>query len=250
MAGLWAVCSAAEFSGDLRHIEGDVQIDKGNGWITALEGLPVERNDRIRTGGGASCSVDLDDGSVIEIGDGTEAVFDELSITPETHTSQINLLFGRIIASVASLRTTRMRVNMPTAVCAVRGTEFAVEATSMAARCGVFTGAVAVSGTGTGINEVLVNPDEETVVDRGVMPRRPERLKEQMLRNRERMTAIRARVAALHERLKRVPGKQRRIERENVRARFLQMRDRRRTLNEELRQRNDGIKKRARRENR
>lgn len=197
--------------GEIAEIKGKVEILKEGEkfWYIANNGLPLELNDRLKTSKNSSCNIELDDGSLIYVAENTEASINFLEITSEKHNSQIGLWFGKLLAKVSKSKNTKMQVATPIAVCAVRGTEFAVELNDNKTAVGVFEGEVAVNNVSGGQNdEVSVKQDEETSVEKDTKPSRPVKLQEAMQRNKERMLQIRERIKALKEKLARVPPEQ------------------------------------------
>ncbi len=247
--------SAERFSGELNDIKGMVEVLKRSQkkWFKAINGLPVQLYDQIRTGEDSSCVVELDDGSLIFVDANTHTSLRSLEITAEKHDSKLLLMVGRVVASIARKKNTKMKIRTPVSVGAVRGTEFAVATDGKAANIGVFEGQVAVksvtdassdSDEDSPAGEVLVNPDEETSVAQGSTPSMPSPLQELMLRNKERMAQLRGRVQELRERLKRVPPEELQAARSKTLERFRQIKEERQELREKTRQERERIKPR------
>ncbi|HAX61141.1 MAG TPA: hypothetical protein DCX95_01075 [Elusimicrobia bacterium] len=222
-------CYPQDFSGELAEIKGTVEILKEGEteWVSVVSGMPVQLKDRLKTGNNSSCDMELDDGSIIYIGENTEASVEMLELTADKHSSKISLWFGKILANISKSKNTKMEVHSPTAIVAVRGTEFVVESKGEETDVGVFDGEVGVKNTeGETIEEVTVKPDEETSVRKGVRPRPPSRLI-LMQKNKERNLRIRNRVAQLRERLKRVPPEKRAKARQLAYEKFQKLREKR-----------------------
>ncbi|MEW6555726.1 MAG: FecR family protein [Elusimicrobiota bacterium] len=221
--------SAQTFSGEFGEVKGTVEILKEGemDWAPAVEGMPVQLKDKIKTAENSSCNVELDDGSIIFVGENTEAAIDTLEITTEKHDSKVSLWFGKILANISKSKDTKMEVNSPTAIVAVRGTEFAVESSGEKTAVGVFDGEVGVKNTeGTEIEEVNVKPDQETLVERGIRPRPPSRLV-LMQKYKERNARLRKRVQSLKEQLKRHPPEHRLKMRQTAFEKFKKLREKR-----------------------
>ncbi|MHB9154818.1 MAG: FecR family protein, partial [Endomicrobiales bacterium] len=137
--------ASAEFCSELSGIKGTVEVQrKGDAvWSPAAEGMGILPSDRLKTLERSSCNLELDDGSVVFIDENTEASVDVLELTRKKHTSGISLWFGKLLAKVTPSSNTKMRVRTPTMTAAVRGTEFAVEASGEKTAVGVFEGSVA-----------------------------------------------------------------------------------------------------------
>lgn len=218
-SAFFCTLQAEDLAGELNNIKGTVMyLQSGDTeWDTAINGLAIGPNDRIRTKPRSSCDIELDDGSMIHVAANSETSVDRLELKEEEHVSSFKLLFGKVIASISKLKKTKMEIRTPIAVCAVRGTEFAVETSSSDTNVGVFEGQVAVVNPDVAQapgEETLVNPEQETTVEKGINPRIPAALREAMRQNRERMAEMRQRVKALRAKLKRVPSADR------IKARF------------------------------
>lgn len=222
-------CYSNDFSGELGEIKGTVEILKEGEteWVSVVSEMPVQLKDRLKTGNNSSCNMELDDGSVICIGENTEASVEMLELTADKHSSKISLWFGKILANISKSKNTKMEVHSPTAIVAVRGTEFAVESKGDETDVGVFDGEVGVKNTeGETIEEVTVKSDEETSVRKGVRPRPPSRLV-LMQKYKERNARLRKRTQELRERLKRLPPEKRAKARQLAFEKFQKLREKR-----------------------
>jgi len=218
-----------DFSGELGEIKGTVEIlkDGETEWSPAVSEMPVQLKDRLKAAENSSYNLELDDGSVIFIGENTEASVEMLELTKESHNSKISLWFGKIIANISKSKNTKMEVHSPTAIVAVRGTEFAVESNAQKTDVGVFDGEVGVRNTeGETIEEVMVKPDEETSVQKGTRPSPPSRLY-LMQKYKERNARLRKRTQELREQLKRLPPEKRVKARQRAYEKFRKLREKR-----------------------
>ena len=234
------------FYGEIKDIKGQVEIlkEEVKRGKTAVEGMPVQLNDRIKTYANSSCNLEIDDGSIIFIDANTEASVEMLEVTSEKHNSKISLWIGRIIANITKSKKTKMELRAPTAIVAVRGTEFAVETTPDKTEVGVFDGQVGVKNSDEKIpDEVLLNQEEETSVAPHAIPERPKYLSEVMKKNKERNATLRERVKVLKERLRRTTPEKRKIEREQALERFKKLKAKRAEQREELKMKRDALKK-------
>lgn len=222
-------CYSQDFSGELAEIKGTVEILKAGEteWASAVSEMPVQLKDRLKSAEKSSCNLEFDDGSIIYIGENTEASVEMLELTAQSHNSKISLWFGKIIANISKSKNTKMEVRSPTAIVAVRGTEFAVESKDEGTDVGVFAGEVGVKNTeGEAVEEVTVKSDEETTVGKGARPLPPSRLV-LMQKYKERNLRIRNRVAQLRERLKRLPPEKRAKARQLAFEKFQKLREKR-----------------------
>ncbi|MDD5686670.1 MAG: FecR domain-containing protein [Elusimicrobia bacterium] len=247
MASIYAYAEDKQnYPGEVGEVKGVVEILK-NGeteYIPAVEEMPVQLKDRIKTAKNSSCNLELDDGSLIYIGENTEASVDALEIGKEKHNSKISLWLGKIIANIAKLKNTKMEVHSLTSVVAVRGTEFAVEAAADKTDVGVFEGEVAVkSGNDSIKEEVSVKPDEQTTVLKDQNPSRPYKLTEVMERYKERNKVLKGRLEILRERLKKESPERRTKMRQLAMGRFQKMKERRSEQMKQLKMKRQGLRR-------
>jgi len=269
-----------KFPGELSQVRGTVEVQKTGRaqWFKAVDGLPVQLKDRIRTRKGSSCNLELDDGSLIFVDENTEASVDFIELTRERHTTTLGLWVGKLLNNIKKTPTTKMMVKCPTAVISIRGTEFAVVASSGAADIGVFEGEVAVSSaaeisgeeldenisTSTAaaqvvpstaavqmstasvptaqLAEVSVKPGLQTTVARGEAPRPPSKLSMQMQKNRDRLNELRGRVEQLREKLKRVKPEYLDEVRQKTLDRVLNIKEEKNQLRERLKDERDNLR--------
>lgn len=126
---LFSLVPAAWGGAALVKVSGVVQVRRAGSdrWELA-RGLPEELlpDDSVRTGQRAQATVAFADGSHVELGAAAVLTLDEAA----TGRSAVKLGFGVLKAYVEKLAGRRFEVQTPTAVCAVRGTEFRVEVMS------------------------------------------------------------------------------------------------------------------------
>ncbi|MBN1383791.1 MAG: FecR domain-containing protein [Elusimicrobia bacterium] len=240
-------CLCAEtYYGEIGEVKGTVEIlqDGEEEWIPAVGEMPVQLKDRVKTAEKSSCNLELDDGSLIYIGENTETSVEILDITGKKHESKISLWFGKLIANIKKSKQTKMSVHTPTAICAVRGTEFAVETEGEESSVGVFDGQVGVKSTEDAEDEeeISIDPDQETTVMKGNPPRPPRKLSEDMLKYKERNEKLRERVKLLKERLKRTSLKDRLKKRNEALGKFKELREKRLKQKEKLKEQRDKLK--------
>lgn len=155
--------AAAQSTVTLEVIKGSCYLQRANAnsWEqvetkTAL----LHAGDRVRTASRAQAKLALQDGSTIELGPASVFLVDFLS------ESRFNfkLSFGRLKAWVKRAASRQLSVLTPTAVCAVRGTEFfiAVDRESGQTSAELYKGLLAVSDSKG--NEAMLNPNERIEV--------------------------------------------------------------------------------------
>lgn len=269
-----------KFPGEITEVKGTVEVQKAGRpkWYKAISGLPVQLKDRIRTQANSSCNLELDDGSLIFVDENTEASVEYIEVSSDKHTSTLGLWFGKLLNNIKKTSSTKMKIKCPTAVISVRGTEFAVIASSLSADVGVFEGAVAVSSATTmsgeeleeqvststaaaqvtvstttvqistssivttPLAEVSVKPGEQTTVAHGETPQTPTKLSRLMQKNMERLDSLKGRVQELREKLKRTKPEYLDQVRQEVLDRVMSMKDERNELREKLKYQREHVK--------
>jgi len=134
---------------------------------------PLLSGDRVRTGQRARATIVYTDGSRIELGADSSLVLEESS--PQRVSMRLNL--GTLKAFVQKLLSCRFEVRTPSAVAAVRGTEFRVRVLSGGrTHVDLYKGLLGVEDNRG--NQVLMHPGESLRIDRrgmGVPQRIPTR---------------------------------------------------------------------------
>jgi len=144
-------------------------------WNEAEVNMQLREGDRIRTASNSSVVITLFEGSVIELEPDTEVGIKELSMAVGTGSTTISLeqTIGTTISRVQNLVDTASsyEIATPSAVAAVRGTEYEVEVLSDNTTMVVVTeGSVLVNAQGVA---VVVNDGERTTVLPGEPPGTP-----------------------------------------------------------------------------
>jgi len=218
------------------------QGETGESWearITAVEGevvvfprgseegifaevdTPLESGDRVETGANSRVEIALEADSVMDLG--PDSVLDVESMSVERSVFELSL--GSLVAKIKSLVSRRggLSIRTPTAVAAVRGTEFGVEVeASGASQIGVFDeGRVSVLPVAEGSEEAVLSAQDETRVEKGSRRARIGKLK-RFLAHHSRMKRLRGRRAELRKRWKAMPPEAREKMRSEWKARFSQ----------------------------
>ncbi len=117
-------------------------------WFPVRLKMEVRRGDRIKTAKETRCEIKLNDGSVIRMGENSEFDFQQSNISKSTRQIDAGLSIGKIWAFVTKWANPKdqFSVKSPTAVCAVRGTIYRMEADSTT-RVAVYDGQVDVGPT-------------------------------------------------------------------------------------------------------
>lgn len=177
-------------------------------------GLPLDSGDRVATGDG-SAEVSLDGLHIISLKPHSDFTLAE---TKKAKT-QFALALGSLLAKVQKLAEgSHFSVRTPTAVCAVRGTEFGVEFAKDEAEdthVGVFDeGKVDVTGAeGTPPERLILG--QETRVSRGGAAATPYQLK-RFVRHRAFMRNLRKRAQVVRKGWKALPPAERRARRQEM----------------------------------
>ncbi|HXT01605.1 MAG TPA: FecR family protein [Elusimicrobiota bacterium] len=129
-------------------------------------GAVLAKGDGIRTGADSRAAIVFDDRSRVEVGPKSLFVLEEA----ETKAAAMRLTFGSLRAWVEKIPSRRFEVRTPTAVCAVRGTEFAIDVDARG-HTGVrmFTGLMSVSD-GHGREAMVKGGQSIRVTDKGLGP--------------------------------------------------------------------------------
>lgn len=158
----------------ITHVKGSVELrvrsKDGRGVrrvARVKKDTPLERGDRILTGPGGAVEIAFRSDSALKIGPDSDLVLS--SVRPANTVLGLNM--GSLVAKIKLFGKRRFRVKTPTAVAAVRGTEFAVETTrakkTARTRVGVFDeGRVSVRGRKG--RERVLSKRQELEVRRGV----------------------------------------------------------------------------------
>lgn len=128
---LLTLTARAEAIGLIKTQSGDVHIERQGTRIAAAVGVAVDRADRIVTGRDGSVGVSFTDGAILAAGPNTVLVLDQFKYDPTTREGNFDVSLRRGTLSAISGKLVAqtpgsMKVRTPTAVLAVRGTEFVV----------------------------------------------------------------------------------------------------------------------------
>jgi len=189
-------------SGCLYDLGGTVDIYKAGapGWAPARKGDSLEQGDRVRTGDKAWCELLLRDGSYVKLDAGSETAADELKASAGERAFSFSFLRGKALWMAARLKAkaASFSVRTPSAVCAVRGTDFSIAvSTTGETTVGLFEGAVAVTGAS---QETELGAGQEAYAGPGGLTVEG-RLSKFMQAEERRCAKVRSRVAGLRKRL-------------------------------------------------
>jgi hypothetical protein len=170
---------AARSIGAVSALMGDCRVGRA-GEAAALPlavGSELFEGDRIRTAEDARLKLEFLDGSVVQLGAGTELTIDWYRHAPEQRTENVLLRVStgilRLIVELVLPRSA-FGVQTPTAAASVRGTDWILEATPDATAIVALEGAVAVRNVDDGVpGEVVLGAGEGVTVEEGVPPPAP-----------------------------------------------------------------------------
>lgn len=168
--------------GTVAAVEGEAQIVRGGTRTPAQVGSAVAVGDTLHTGRPGRLRVVFQDDSVNVLGDDSQMVISAQTFEPERGVveSALRLVQGKLraIASEYYHQTgASYRVETPTAVAGVRGTEFIVSVHDDISEIVGVSGMVTAARIGDPISRgVAVRPQEITVVAAGGAPSKPRQL--------------------------------------------------------------------------
>ncbi|PKM98006.1 MAG: hypothetical protein CVU79_05520 [Elusimicrobia bacterium HGW-Elusimicrobia-3] len=160
---------AQSWDARLKVISGTVMVKTvdGDEWSRITGEMPLDPNDMVKTSSDGLAEIYLDDKGAISLGRNTELEISSL----EQEDAVFSINFGSLVAKIKHFLNEkhRLKVRTPSAVCAVRGTEFAVEYSQLSKEfsAGVFDeGRVAVTqedDSGGTPQEYLLEKNNEIV---------------------------------------------------------------------------------------
>ncbi len=127
----------AESIGQIKKLAGDVRIERNGKTETGKLGMPVFEKDIILTGSDGSVGLLFVDDSRMSAGPQSRLMLDEFSFNEKTDEGFFNASFLEGVFSVVAGKLTQknpdaLKVRTPSAVLAVRGTEFSVKVENVA----------------------------------------------------------------------------------------------------------------------
>ncbi len=152
---------------------GDVQLLEPGAaaWHSLKSSVPLREGTRIRTGAGATCEVLAGDGTFINLYENSETVMETLRFDADTREYGFNFIKGRILWLAAKIKrkASRFKVRTPSAVCAVRGTDFSIAVSSAVSDIGLFEGQLDIQSNGretvlSAGSEAMAGPDSDVTV--------------------------------------------------------------------------------------
>lgn len=137
LAALVAVlCSslsvAAESVGKIKKLAGTVTVERAGKSQAAAPGMGIEVADVIRTGAASSVGITTSDNALVSLGPNSALAVTQYAFNPTTHEGKMAASLNKGSLSMVSGKLTKqspesVKITTPTAVLAVRGTEFFAE---------------------------------------------------------------------------------------------------------------------------
>jgi len=152
---------------------GDVQLLEPGAaaWHSLESAVPLREGTRVKTGGGAICEILAGDGTFIYLYENSETVVETLRFDADAREYGFNFIRGRILWLAAKIKrkASRFEVRTPSAVCAVRGTDFSIAVSSADSDIGLFEGQLNIQSNGretvlSAGSEALAGPDADMLV--------------------------------------------------------------------------------------
>lgn len=184
-------------------ISGTVEIRKAGetAWQVTTKGRPVAQGDSLRTSKGSWCEILFKEGSFIKIDENSESSAETLLTTASERNFAFYFKKGKALWMVmkqGGKKTSKFSIRTPTAVCAVRGTDFSIlVAPSGETSLGLFEGEVSLEGAG---GEKILQAGHEAVAGIEQLGTK-DRFSGQMRGEERRYQRIKKRVEALRKRL-------------------------------------------------
>lgn len=124
--------AAAEAVGKIKKLAGTVTLERSGKSQAATPGMSVEVADVIKTGAASSIGITTSDNALVSLGPNSSLTVTRYSFNPTTHEGAMAASLSRGSLSMVSGKLTKqspesVKITTPTAVLAVRGTEFFAE---------------------------------------------------------------------------------------------------------------------------
>lgn len=136
-SGTYSQGQAQTWDARLKVVSGEVQMKSVDtpDWVKVTGEVPLDPNDTVKTSADGLAELYLDDKGVIYLNRNTELEVSSL----DQDDSVFSLSFGSLVAKIKHFLSEKQKfkVRTPAAVCAIRGTEFAVEYSQMSKESGV-----------------------------------------------------------------------------------------------------------------
>lgn len=159
------------------HLSGTALLLRAGASLPLARGMPLYEDDQVVTDANARLGIACSDGSTLVIGESSNVALSTFSALAEERDGSVllDLIEGILRLALSSdVRRERFEVKTPTAIAAVRSTEWITEAAADNTAVFVVDGTVAVRSR-TGEGQVLLQPGFGTDVPQGATPTEPKR---------------------------------------------------------------------------
>ncbi|MDT8285743.1 MAG: FecR family protein [Elusimicrobiales bacterium] len=181
-------------------VKGRVELRQPGGeWAPAPKTAELVSGSALRTARRSSADVLYADGTMVRMHEESEMELEDLRFSAEERSFSVRTLAGKFLfmAAKARHRFSRFAVRTPSAVCAVRGTDFAVLVTPEASEVGLFDGALEVTA---GDEPGILAPGQQATAADGAV-RISDRFTKLMDAERRRYEKLRSYVRKTREKL-------------------------------------------------
>jgi hypothetical protein len=99
----------------LRQVSGKVLVKRSNGddWITAVEGMDLRENDKVRTAASATAVIDFGTGGTVALREESLIAIAETRIRPGLERTDLTVLQGRVDAELPDVQHQSISVTTP-----------------------------------------------------------------------------------------------------------------------------------------
>lgn len=238
LAALFSAAAPAAAEGPtaaLYSVKGRVELRQPGGeWSPAPKAAELLTGSSLRTARRSSADVLYADGTMVRLDENSEMELEDLRLSADERSFSVKALAGKFLfmAAKARHRFSRFAVRTPSAVCAVRGTDFAVIVTSGTSEIGLFDGALEVAAGG---EPGILSPGQQATAAGGAVEI-SSRFTKVMNSERRRYEKLRSYVRKVREKL----GKREDFLREHIGARDRKLDDFDRRRKEKLERKEAG----------
>lgn len=148
VAMLAAPAALADSIGVFTVVQGEVRIQRDDGYYTAAQGVEVQQSDIVETGAESNTQVELNDGTVLQLGSDSRLLLSDYQLDQDQSVlhAGVEVLTGWLRFAVAKLHgdDRRFEIGTPTMTIGIRGTEGVIDASNEQGGLDLEEGRVAV----------------------------------------------------------------------------------------------------------
>jgi len=161
----------------LTNVKGTVLVKAAGSaeWVEGTDKMVINEGDEIKTRGGSSAIIKMDDGSMLKVGPLAAMKVDKLAKSGQNNQTSMGIEVGKTWNRVNRMTSdSSFDVKTPTAVAGVRGTYFSSEVEKTTdSTFDVFDGQIEVSSSSDPSSAVVVGENQRTQVSPGKTPTSP-----------------------------------------------------------------------------